>query len=170
MLVIGKILRLPRRAQNDDGAVLVTVIVVMFVGFLIAGMIAASVIFTLGANAGNKSSTQAFIAAESGRDVVVSQIASGCAATSALHAQGTTPIFTSDAKVTTSTTRPTSFTDAGLTATCPTGGSHFVVIRSTGTGTDGSTTTIDSVYPWVSQYSNVPGGVVTYFSGSVTQG
>ncbi len=71
----------PRRGArhaDDEGAVLVTVVVVMFVGFVIATVIAASVIFTFQANASNKSTTQAFIAAESGRDVVVSQIAVGC--------------------------------------------------------------------------------------------
>ena len=43
------------------------------------------------------------------------------------------------------------------------------MLRSTGTGPDGSSATIDSVYPWAVTYSNVPGGVVTYFSGSVSQ-
>lgn len=169
-MLLMQLNRARRRSGDEDGAVLVTVIVVLFVGFLVASMIAASVMFTLRANSSNKGSTQAFVAAESGRDVVISQIANGCAVTSALHAQGTTPIFTADAKVTASAVKPTSFTDAGLTSTCPTGGTQFVVIRSAGTGPDGSATTIDSVYKWVSQYSNVPGGVVTYFSGSVTQG
>ena len=45
-----------------------------------------------------------------------------------------------------------------------------MVIRSTGQGPDGSATTVDSVYPWVSRYSDVPGGVVTYFAGTITQG
>ena len=136
-----------KRGTDDAGAVLVATMVVMFVGFIIASMIAASVIFTLQANTTNKSSTQAFIAAESGRDRVVSQIATGCTATSALHAQGTAPVFTADAKVTTGLSRPTDFSDAGLTSTCPTNLTKFVVIRSTGTGPDGqpvnNTTVLD---------------------------
>ncbi|GAA4354157.1 hypothetical protein GCM10023087_24060 [Microbacterium rhizosphaerae] len=45
-----------------------------------------------------------------------------------------------------------------------------MLIQSTGTGPDGSTSTINSVYRWSATYTNVPGGVVTYFSGSVSQG
>ena len=149
---------------------LVTVVVVMFVGFVIASMIAASVIFTFQANARNKSTTQAFIAAESGRDVVVSQIAVGCTDPSALHAEGTSPIFTADAKVVDGGVRPLEFRRCRLTSTCPTADTDWVVIRSTGQGPDGSATTVDAVYPWVSRYSDVPGGVVTYFAGTITKG
>ena len=62
MLVIARLGR--RRTPDEGGAVLVTVIVVMLVGFVIATVIAASVLFTIQSNVGNKDRTQAFIAAE----------------------------------------------------------------------------------------------------------
>ena len=74
MLVIEKVHRL--RDPDDKGAVLVTVVLVMLVGFIIATTIAASVLFTVQSNASNKDRTQAFIAAESGRDVAVDSIRS----------------------------------------------------------------------------------------------
>ncbi|KJL42533.1 hypothetical protein RS82_02090 [Microbacterium trichothecenolyticum] len=164
MLVINQSLR--RARSNDDGAVLVTIAIVMLVGFVIASLIAASVLFTIRANATNKGQTQAFIAAESGRDVAMATMAS-CSAT---HFTGTDPTYDTTIYPYPDNTgdRPTS--SNGLTAGCPTSSTDYVVIKSTGTGTGGSTVTIDSVYPWQVTYSQQPGGVVTYFSGGFTAG
>ena len=65
--------------------------------------------------------------------------------------------------------QPTNYDDLVSTA-CPTADTDYLVVRSTGTGPDGSSSVIDSVYRWSSSYSDVPGGVVTYFSGTTTQG
>ena len=56
-----------RNRGDDDGAVLVTVVIVMFVGFIVATVVAASVLSTIGVNADNTGNTQAFVTAESGR-------------------------------------------------------------------------------------------------------
>ena len=167
MLVIDRLLARAHRpdGRDDDGAVLVTIIVVMFVGFVVASMIAATVMFTIRANVENKGRTQAFVSAESGRDVAVARL-SLCGAT---HFTGTDPTY--DARLYISDVdgvQPT--TSDGLTEGCPTSATDYVVVRSTGTGPDGSSVTIDSVYPWQVTYSQQPGGVVTYFSGGFTAG
>ncbi|HEY9310682.1 hypothetical protein, partial [Williamsia sp.] len=163
MLVIDRLFMRVRR--EDDGAVLVTVVVVMLVGFIVASIIAASVLFTIRANATNKGQTQAFIAAESGRDVAVASM-SACSTT---HFTGTDPTY--DTRVYFSDidgVQPT--TSNGLTEGCPTSATDYIVVKSTGTGPHNSTVTIDSVYPWQVTYSQQPGGVVTYFSGGFTAG
>jgi cytoskeletal protein CcmA (bactofilin family) len=163
MLVINRLHRSARR--DDTGAVLVTVVVVMLVGFIVASIIAASVLFTIRANVTNKGQTQAFIAAESGRDVAVASMAT-CSTT---HFTGTDPTY--DTRVYFSNVdgvQPT--TSNGLTEGCPTSATDYVVIKSTGTGPDNSTITIDSVFPWQVTYTQQPGGVVTYFSGGFTAG
>lgn len=165
MLVINNILR-KTRERDEDGVALVTVLVVMFVGFIVASIVAASVVVTVQANASNRSNTQAFVAAESGRDVAVASIAAGCSATSF---NGSDPQYASTIYVTDGN-QPTSATETGVSVGCPTSSTRYVVIRSTGTGADGSATTIDSVYPWQVTYSQQPGGVVTYFSGGYTAG
>src|SRR5205085_6598294 len=91
MLVINRLLAREQPRRDDSGAILVTVVVVMFVGFIVAAAIAASVIGTIGANDTNKDRTQAFIAAESGRDVGVAKVAGGCSATTLT---GTNPTYT----------------------------------------------------------------------------
>ena len=156
-----------RADQDDEGAVLVTIVVVMLVGFVIASVIAASLLFTIQANSTNKSQTQAFIAAESGRDVAVAAIPT--CGTSGTHFTGSTPTY--DARIYTSDVdgvQPT--TSDGLPEACPTAATDYIVVKSRGTGPDGSSTTIDAVYPWQVTYSQQPGGVVTYFSGGFTAG
>jgi type II secretory pathway pseudopilin PulG len=155
------------RGRDDSGAVLVTVVVVMLVAFVAATMIAASVLTTFQANADNKQRTQAFIAAESGRDAAVLALSDGCAPAD-LAGSGTGPTYSYAVRTTTGG-QPTDY-DALATAACPTIDTSYIVIRSTGTGPNSTTATIDSVYRWSSTYSDVPGGVVTYFSGSVSQG
>ncbi len=167
MLVIQRVMKRARsHPDSDSGAVLITVVLVMFLGFLVASIVATSVLWTIQTNYENRSETQAFVAAESGRDVAVASIAAGCTTTSF---SGADPQYASTIYVT-SGNQPTSATDAGVAVGCPTSASRYVVIRSTGTGADGSTATIDSVYPWQVTYSQQPGGVVTYFSGGYTAG
>lgn len=169
-----------RRAQNDDGAVLVTVVIVMLVGFVIASMIAASVMFTIQANASNKSSTQAFIAAESGRDVALGSLASrigednidctGFSPTGA-SAAGVTPRYEYSIRIADGSAplpQPTSWDDAGLFEGCPTAATQWVVIRSTGWGPDESQSTIDAVYPWYHGPATTPSGTVAFFEGAFT--
>ncbi len=163
MLVINRVM--PAR-RDDTGAALISVVIVMLVGFIVASVVAASIMFTTRANAQNKGQTQAFVAAESGRDVAVASIASGCSTTSF---SGTDPQYSSTVYVTDGN-QPASATSTGVSVGCPTSTTRYVVIRSTGTGPDGSTTTIDSIYPWQVTYSQQPGGVVTYFSGGYTAG
>lgn len=158
--------RTTRPGRDDDGAVLITVLVVMLVGFIVVSTVAASVIFTVTRNDATRNDTQAFVAAESGRDVAVAALAGGCTATTF---SGSTPRYESSIFVTTGD-RPDTATGPGVTPGCPTRDSRYVVIRSTGTAPNGSTTTIDSVYSWQVFPSETPGGVVTYFSGSFNAG
>ncbi|WP_345802272.1 hypothetical protein AAIB33_04025 [Microbacterium sp. AZCO] len=155
-----------RITRDESGAVLVTVVVVMLVGFIIAASVAASVMFVVKDNYSNRGRTQAFIAAESGRDVAVAALTAGCSATSFT---GTDPIY-STTIYSTAGNQPSSSSDAGVAVGCPTSTSRYVVIKSTGTGPNGATVTTDSVYPWQVTYSQQPGGVVTYFSGGFTAG
>lgn len=153
--------RLSNRAQlsDDRGVVLVTVVVVMIVGFIVAGTIAASVMFTIQANAGNRDNLEAFVAAESGRDVAVAAVVAGCSATSF---SGTTPAYTSTIYAVDGAEPKSS--DALGSASCPNSDTDFVVINSVGTGPDGSTAEIDAVYPWQVVYTEQPGGTLSYFS------
>lgn len=139
---------------------LVTVLVVMLVGFIVASAVAASTIFAIQTNAGNRSNTQAFIAAESGRDVAAAAIAAGCGATTF---SGTDPTYSSTVYVTEGD-QPESAASAGVSEGCPTEETRYVVIRSAGTGPDGSTATLDAVYRW-QVTSNVVTGSMTYVAG-----
>jgi hypothetical protein len=156
-----------RSADDDEGAVLLTVVVVMLVGFVIAATVAASVIFTITANAGNKSTTQAFIAAESGRDAALAHLAGTCnAAMFPLTSSGSLN-YSATVAVTTGS-QPSGPTDAGVATGCPTENTTYVVITSTGTGADGSSTTVDAVYPWIVAYELQAGGVLAYFASGVS--
>lgn len=166
MLVLNEILRRVRRG-DESGAVLVTVVIVMFVGFIVASAIAASVLFTIDANDDNRDDLDSFIAAESGRDVALATITGTCAITAPLTST-TSPVFQTTVYTTTSTTPPESSSASGLVAnSCPTEATEFIVIKSVGTGPDGETTEIDSVYRWVKTLEEVPGGTLAYFAGSV---
>lgn len=176
MLVIDRLRSAQQRAlarPDDDGAVLVTVVVVMFVGFIIAATIAASVVFTIGANVDNKDRTQAFIAAESGRDVAVASLKSaitstglncGAVAMSANSAAGANPKYSYSIRSTDLPVRPSAWDSTGVTATCPSPTTKWVVIRSTGTGTDAEAT-IDAIYPWYHGPATTPSGTVAFFEG-----
>ena len=168
MLVIGSVLWRARRkiADDDSGAVLVSVLVVMLVGFIVASTVAASTIFAIQANADNRSNTQAFIAAESGRDVAAAALAAGCMTTTF---SGSDPQYSSAIYVTDGD-EPDSATSAGVSQGCPTSNTRYVVIRSTGTGADGSTATVEAVFAWQVTTNVQTGGVMTYFAGGFTSG
>jgi cytoskeletal protein CcmA (bactofilin family) len=180
MLVIDRLRSTQQRTDarpDDDGAVLVTVVVVMFVGFIIAATIAASVVFTIGSNVDNKDRTQAFIAAESGRDVAVASLTSAITSTglncgavtmSANSIAGAAPTYSYSIRSSEGADRPDAWDAAGVTATCPTPTTKWVVIRSTGTGTDVAQTTIDSVYPWYHGPATQPAGTLAFFEGEFT--
>lgn len=170
MLVTRSAARLHR--SDDDGAVLVTVVVVMLVGFVIATLIAASVLFTIQSNVGNKDRTQAFIAAESGRDVAVNSIRSkigddgvDCvAAPPPLTGMGANPNYEYSVYVSGDLTRPAVNSPSWASA-CPTNATKWVKIESTGWQVDSAKTTIDAVYPWFNGPATTPSGTVAFFEG-----
>ena len=169
MLVIED--QVAHRKPDDRGAVLVTVVVVMFVGFVIATMIAASVMFTIESNLSNGDRTQAFIAAESGRDVAIDSLRSAidddgvdCAAVALTGNSAVEPnyeytIYTSDAE-----TRPVA-SAAGWSNTCPTTTTKWVKVESTGWRVDSARTTVDAIYPWFHGPATQPAGTLAYFEG-----
>ncbi|NLP85911.1 hypothetical protein HF576_18935 [Microbacterium sp. CFH 90308] len=162
--MIERIRTRTRESGSDDrGAVLVTVVIVMIVGFIAASVIAASVLFVIRSNDDNRDNLDAFVAAESGRDVAVSEVVNSCSISAPLT--GTAPTYTATV-YTTEGSQPTDHT--GLTpSACPTDLTTFVVIHSIGTGPDGSTAEIDSVYRWLEPIPEQPGGTLAYFHGSV---
>jgi hypothetical protein len=151
--------------SDDRGAVLVTVVVVMIVGFIVAGTIAASVMFTIRANNDNRDNLEAFVAAESGRDVAYAAVDQGCSATSFT---ATTPAYVATIYWATGAMPITS--DGLGSPACPpsshgpTDPQGWVIINSVGTGPDGSVAEIDAVYPWSVDYDQQPGGTLSYFS------
>lgn len=161
MLVENSASSVERREDDDNerGAVLVTVVIVMLVGAVIASVIAASVMFTIQANASNKSSTQAFIAAESGRDAALARaLQTPCILTAANSDSGNPPVFSA-----TTTSGPN---EASLTSACPSTTDPSVIkIVSTGTGPDGTQAEITSFYRRTITYQGQPGGTMAYFSG-----
>lgn len=160
------------RLHDESGAALVVVIILMLFGFLVAATVAASVVFTIGANATNRSNTQAFIAAESGRDAARAQLTHAIDSNGDLHCNagtltgsGASPHYSFTIHSTQSATRPSSSIEAGVTQSCPTLTSKFVVIRSIGTGPGGDTAVIDAVYPWKITHVEQPAGTMAYFDG-----
>ncbi|KHK99172.1 hypothetical protein LK09_03970 [Microbacterium mangrovi] len=152
-----------QRRANDDGAALVLVVFVMLVGAIATATIAAAIFFVISTNSTNKGNTQAFIAAESGRDATFAQLKnSTCTATSLT---GTSPSYSSTIYSSPSNTPPPS--SDGLTASCPSTSTNFIVIKSQGTS-GGQSATIDSVFPYSTTTTTSLGGVVTYFGGSVS--
>lgn len=158
MLVIDRILARARRT-GDDGAVLVTVVVVMLVGFVVAAVIAGAVFFTIQSNDQNRDRTEAFIAAESGRDAQLAKVmAAGCGGAGTLVASNTNVASPPRYDATAS-----GCFDPYITST--------VTIDSTGIAPDGSVAEVTSVYQRAVTYQNQPGGTMSYFDGQfvVTQ-
>lgn len=172
MLVINRVLSVVRRRTkvDDSGAVLVTVVVVMFVGFVIAVTIAASVMSTIRSNDDNRDHLDAFVAAESGRDVALKSLKAGCTALDsggtpiAIGAGGQSYSYTIETTADPGDpSNPGALT--GLSASCPSETTTRVVITSTGNGADGAVTQITSVYPWNKFLSTQPGGTMAFFDG-----
>ena len=182
MLVIRRLIdraQRGRRADDDAGAILVAVVVLMLLGVVIATAIAASVVFTIGQNVDNRSNTQAFIAAESGRDAALADIASriapdkqsfNCDATMLDVTSGDDIEYRYRVYWTGSDVEPSRHDDAGLSQVCPDPAEKlgYVVINSVGTDASGGHAEIDSVYRWEYSEKTYAGGVLAYFAGGVT--
>lgn len=176
MLVVNRILRRAVDRRGDEtGAALVAIIIVMFFGFAVVTAVTASVMFTIQSNVGNRSSTQAYIAAESGRDAAVDRLNSAVASngtfscnSATLTGVGAKPDYAFTIYSTNSDIRPSKATDPGVAQACPTFDSKFVVIHSVGTDARGGSATLDAVYPWLVSYEQQAGGVLAYFAGGVT--
>lgn len=164
----------PPQPGDDRGAVLVVVVVLMLLGVVIATSIAASVVFTIGANVDNRSNTQAFIAAESGRDAALAAVRANiddgvltCSAGIAV-APGASPgpQYVSTVRWATSSDAPADWSSIAGGASeykaCPTETSNWIVIRSEGSA-DGSTSVIDAAYPWTESPDTRPAGTLAYF-------
>ena len=141
--------------SDDRGVALVAIVVIMLVGVIAAILIASSVMFALTSNAANKQRTQAFVAAESGRDQALSNaLASPCSltATNLKATPGAVPPYYE-----------------ATTDICPssTDSSSFV-ITSTGYGSDGTKSKITSTYSRLVTYTNQPGGSLAYIDGTFT--
>jgi len=158
--MLAVINRLRRDSRDDSGAVLVTVVVVMLVGFVVAVTIAASVVFTIGSNVSNKERTQAFIAAESGRDAALAKVlASTCNTTVATTRSASNPRGGGGSAP---------FYEAVANhCPSPTGGDNFQIV-STGWDSSGASTTITTDYSRIVTYENQPGGSLAYFDGTFT--
>lgn len=156
-----------RRGRDEEGIALLIVIIVMLVGFVVAASLAASLLFTISANSGNKSMTQAYIAAESGRDAALAHLAGTCNASQFPLTSSGSLAYSATIAVTQGS-QPSGPSDVGVSTGCPTADTKFVVITSTGTGPDGSTTTVDAVYPWIVAWEQQAGGVLAYFASGVS--
>lgn len=164
--------RIRGEVADDRGASLVVVVALMAMGFIVAMVIASAALFSMRQNAGVKGGVQAFAAAEAGRDAVVSafEIApESCPATAQYTddpSDATDPTFSVAVFATNVVDEPTS--SAGLSQRCPLDTDKWVVLRSTGTGGDGSSTVIDAVYPWEKFRTEVAGGGLGYMDASLT--
>lgn len=139
-------------SRGDDGVALIAVLLMMFVGVAAVSIIAGTVIYAIGSNSANKSTTQSFIAAESGRDAVLANVlASTCTLTASNPMTGSNvpPFYEASADV------------------CPsnTAGSTFI-ITSTGFDASGAKSKIVATYSRLVTYENQPGGSLAYFSGT----
>ncbi|GAA4480315.1 hypothetical protein [Microbacterium panaciterrae] len=159
MLVVRSFLDARDRDDDDRGAALVAVLVVMLVGFISAALVAAAVMFTIQSNASNKSTTQAFVAAESGRDQMLATIVAHPCTKSIADAAAAPFYFSVSAIV---------GPDAGhLTDACLSASANATIqITASGKGADGSQTTIVSTYQRPVSITNSPGGTMSYFDGS----
>lgn len=170
----------PRSLRDDDGAAMVLVIFVMIVGAIAATAIAASVFFVINGNVNNKRDTQAFVAAESGRDQIRGNL-TVAAATGACDLSSTMskktigaasgPYFDTSAQavsVPDGVSAPTAW-NGTLGLACPTIDTDYIVIKSTGYGVDdvaGEKATITSVYSWQVTPQESQGGTMAGTNGS----
>lgn len=163
--------RLRAAGRGESGASLVLVIALMAMGFVVAMVIASAAFFAIDRNVSVKSSVQSFAAAEAGRDAVVAALEiapESCPATAQYTADPDShdPQFTVTLHPSALDGAPTSA--AGILQDCPASTDKWVVLRSTGTAPDGSSTTIDAVYPWERFRIQVAGGGLGYMDSSLT--
>lgn len=146
------------RPTDDRGASLVLVIALMAVGFIVSALVASACLFALQQTTNARGNVQSFAAAEAGRDAVVAAMTASAANCNPTNPRftGTDPGYEVTVYATDSLTQPTGI--AGLTASCPTNASTFVVMRAVGTAAIGGTTAIESVYTWESFRERVAGG------------
>ncbi|MDL9981375.1 hypothetical protein [Microbacterium candidum] len=154
-------MRFLRHEHDEDpesGVALVMVVVVMLVGFVIASLIGASLLFTLKANQTNKSQTEAFVAAESGRDAMLAAVmANGCTKS---ISDSSTPVYKNVSALFGSDA-------AHLTDNCLSSSATATIqITSTGVGPGGDQTTVVSQYQRLVTTDQQPGGSLAYFSGT----
>jgi len=148
-----------RQANPDDtGAALVAVIVVMLVGAIAAVVIAGSVIFAMQTNVQNKATTQAFVSAESGRDMMLKAVMTNPCTKTIVDSAGSPMYENVKAQFGADVDH---LTDACLSATA----SSVIRITATGKTADGSKTTIVSDYQRAVTYERQPGGTLAYFAG-----
>ncbi|MGN7862024.1 hypothetical protein ACTJI8_15685 [Microbacterium sp. 22303] len=154
---------------------------VMLVGAIATAVIAAAVFFVINGNAANKSSTQSYVAAESGRDVALSTIVAGIKAGSGTLActsgiavtpdSSTAHGYTATIRWATSTNPPRAWSSiasgADSYSVCPSPSSTAVVIHAVGTA-NGQTSTIDSAYAWSISPDTRPAGTLAYFDTQFT--
>lgn len=174
---------LPRR-RDDEGVAIVTVVILVVVGFTVASVIAASTVFGVHQTTDDRSRLQALAAAEGGRDYALAQlISSACEPPSNgtsgqpgySSTAGTEPAFTADVYFVQDADPihdPAPDSTAGADPGCPApvtppavSQPGFVGVSSTGTAEDGTThKTVLAWYPWTNQ--EVPDGIV----GAVVEG
>ncbi|WP_344735943.1 hypothetical protein [Microbacterium awajiense] len=133
---------------------LIAILMIMFVGVIAAALVAGAVMFTIRSNVANENTTQAYIAAESGRDAALANVlASTCTLTASnpRGGGGSAPFYEATVDHCPS----------------PTSGDTFQIV-STGWDENGESTTITSDYSRVVTYKNQPGGSLAYFDGTFT--
>ncbi|MGN8025422.1 hypothetical protein [Microbacterium sp. 22242] len=182
MLLIHELAERWRKHPGDDqGVALVLVVFVALVGAIATATIAAAVFFVINGNASNKSNTQSYVAAESGRDVALSTIIAGIKAGDGTLACSSGIAVTPDTTVAhgyaatirwaTSTSAPRAWSSiasgADSYSACPTASSTAVVIHAVGTA-NGQTSTIDSAYAWSISPDTRPAGTLAYFDTQFT--
>jgi hypothetical protein len=139
-------------ARGDGGVALVAVLLLVFVGVTAVSIIAGTVIFAISANSANRSTTQSFIAAESGRDAVLANVLAGTCTLTASNPVGSAagaPFYEASADTCPSATATSNFT-----------------ITSIGYDASGAKSKIVSTYSRLVTYENQPGGSLAYFSGT----
>lgn len=140
----------------------------MAVGFIVASVIAAACMFTIGRTTQTRSNVQAFAAAEAGRDAVVAALTSAPTACSdGAVWESDDPQYEVEVYSTDSTTSPQGI--AGTARKCPTTSSNYVVLRVTGTASDGGeSVTIETVYRWEGYREQVAGGGLGFMDAAYT--
>jgi len=155
------------RKGDDRGAALVTVVVVMMVGVAAALLIAAYVTYAIWTNGNNASRTQAFIAAESGRDAVLAKMLLSPCDLTVQQNDPAQPGYDSTLPMYRNASATTGPDSSNQSRACPVAKTKStIVITSTGFTSAGQPTTVVSTYLRDISTTNSPGGTMSYFDGS----